>query len=292
MSSIEFSQLSQATGLVKQYRSPLQYTNGEQLIRIWSTGFEIDPVWIPHSISLCLGIDDLFEKTPFSDLPALQQRLNALVGERVITWDSAITTLNAAIEFYLVFFNRHASDRLSSHDVWFDLWHHSLDRHHTHQIAHQAFVGDRIVPEANHLEAAIEEYLARFEYTAGFSLNVLSLLPFSPRYESRWLEQNVQSLRLLDQLYRVAQDVRVDLNESLNLGIFVYAAQHRLDSTTALQRLQADPDQVVLIKSDLDQHFEQRLNRCQTELQTNDPIWQGFIEQALHKVRKIRGKWR
>lgn len=289
MSTFEHASFSDATAQVVQQRGSTQYTQGAKLIELWSPVFEIDSAWLPHSISLCLGIDDLFEDTPIAQLPLLHQRLNALVAERVITWDTPITSLSDAIAFYLVFFNYHVSHRLRSDSEWFDLWYHTLDRHHTHQIAHRCFSGE---PEADHFKGAIDEYITRFEYTAGFSLNVLSLLPFSPRYDPHWLTLATATLRRLDQLYRVAQDVRVDLDESLNLGIFAYAAEQGVDCAIALDQLRLHPEQTEVIEARLHEHFEQLLNRCQIELQSDDPIWQLFTERALVKVQRIRGRWR
>jgi hypothetical protein len=139
-------------------------------------------------------------------------------------------------------------------NAWLTLWRHQVELHVAQQ-AEQAIVS--LAPHEYRpsrvasLSGAVDAYLTRFAWTAGLSLAVAAVFPFSAYASHHLLTALTELLDLFEPLFRLALDMWFDPTDELNLGIFVAASAQGDSIRAARQRLTANPDSTAWLESQL-----------------------------------------
>jgi hypothetical protein len=192
--------------------------------------------------NLTIAIDAVFENTQSTD------KLKKLVSDlkRLTAFDIALSYLSAqpvcrghmsleeATKIHLAFITVSGFRHLylfrgkAVANSWIRTWQQQVGRyilqqseHSTASLAPEQYLPGR-VPSAS---KAIETYVTRFGSTAGLSIAIAGVLPFSEYASQQMLVAVIELAECFEPLFRLVQDVWVDPKDKLNLGIFTVASE-------------------------------------------------------------------
>ena len=295
----EFPLLLQAHRVIRTSRSARYFERADRIsIAI------MQPFRIRNGLELLTGtnmaaLDQLFEDAP--DVP----RLNQIVTEMQALTDPDTAaqfaptemTVEEAIKTQVAFLTTQGMTQLSQSswsDKWLAAWQDAMLRQNTQQLAHckTALTPDYRPPISIGFEAASDLYLEQFGETGALTVMIIGALPFAAEADTAdasLLEESQFVLQHLARLLRLAQDVRPDGTERLNLSVFATASTQTL--TLAEARLLLRSDASFGIQRQLLQVYQHQRDETQRALLNlrMRPSITAFCQTCVQLANQIAG---
>jgi hypothetical protein len=266
-----FRPLRQAHDIIRSARSRIYLEASDAFVLAWASVLSPEcRVELLAGSNMTTAIDMLFEKAAsIHEVETLRSDIT-----RLTTFDTALNYLAAlpsarhsdamsleeAANIHVAFItvsgfrwlNIYRSEALATD--WLAFWRHQVERHVAQQAEQTiaSLAPDEYRPnrEAS-FSLAVDAYLTRFAWTAGLSMAISAVFPFS-EYASHQLLSAVSELAdLFEPLFRLALDTWFDPADDLNLAIFVVASNQSDNIRAARQRITANRDSIRWLENQL-----------------------------------------
>jgi hypothetical protein len=283
--------LQKACEVVQRTRSEEYLSRTERFFSSWAQPLAIE--WSAELVilnMLILGTDAVFENCPterelerVADALSAIGRFNNAMLYLLSLPETETMNVEDAAKIHLAFTTAAGYRRLQvfcGHELadrWFKVWWRLISVHNQQQVEQCAAVlsPDRYRPALFlELSDAVQVYLDLFQHTGGLSVAVLGAFPFSEFASDELLSGLVELTNEMEALFRVVQDVNIDLNEVLNLGTFVLAHERGVTISEAWQSLRKD-------------------NRLLSELEGRLRVEEiSYFARADHAISRIADKYK
>lgn len=308
--------LRQAHLLIRASRNARYFEMADQFAASWADTLEIGGRVELLSGSNMAALDSLFEHVSSkADLQRLYGTFQRCTDrQRASVYAASFAhkqpaSLEEAVALHVAFLTVRGSQRAASVSQiaardWLRLWQEAMEQQNKQQLRHSAIclTPEQLQPEpVRDFEEGIEKYLEQFSETGALSVAVVGALPFSAYFGADLLSAISVLLRRLAPLFRLAQDVRVDVTEALNAGIYATAAVHQLSFGAARQGLESGAIPVSEIEQRLRKlwecHFARAALECEKRLDPYRDSQIGiklaqFCDALLDVAQMLTGRWK
>jgi hypothetical protein len=285
----QFPQLRAADKTIRASRSVRYFEQVDRICRRLA-----HPLKIMGDVELLTGIntsalDKLFEQSSEIELNNLVSEYQALTSLQTANgFTPPCMTLKEAIKTQIAFFTVEGYKRLCDKhlaDRWLETWQRAVLMQNLAQLEQCKAVlqASRYRPEpTTHFEQAAHQYTSRYGETSGLTVNIIGAFPFSKLASETLLADLSVILSHLAPLIRLAQDVRFDPTEKLNVGVFAIASLHGLSLSEAAMLIAygSFPN----LQQQLNSAYQTHLTMTRQTLNSlhNSPQTQAFCTACLH----------
>jgi hypothetical protein len=284
----ELDRLFQLYPLLHEAHSVIRSTNSQRyleaadrFVTAWSQALVLMcGIELLCGTNLTIAIDAVFENTKSTD------KLKKLVSDlkRLTAFDMALSYLSAqpvrrghlsleeAAKIHLAFITVSGFRRLylfrgkAVANSWIRMWQQQAGRYIMQQSEHSAaslapeqYLPGR-VPSAS---KAIETYVTRFGSTAGLSIAIAGVLPFSEYASQQMLVALMEMSECFDPLFRLVEDAWFDPKDKLNLGIFTVATENGISIAEASKLIASSQYVVTSVESQIQEQEKAYFVRTQ-----------------------------
>jgi hypothetical protein len=178
-------------------------------------------------VDIIVGLDNIFEgaKSDQSRIALLDSLNSSIVNAGKYTSSVGISkdiSLDYAMEHLLAAFTFHAGNELPivKYEEWLGVWKKRVHEHNFQQTLQCSGNTGSHMPLS--FDKSVDAYLRRFSCTNGLGILFIGLWPYCRK--SLDIKSLLEITDTIEPLLRFAQDLAIDPEEILNMGLFVYSS--------------------------------------------------------------------